>query len=54
MNCRAPIVLAVQYNRFVVNDKLFRTIAHDVRKRSQNNNVCVMTVDEEMYYMKLT
>jgi hypothetical protein len=54
MHCRGPMVLVVQYNKYVVNDKLFRTIAHDVRKRSQNNGVYVPTVNGEMYYEKLT
>jgi hypothetical protein len=54
MHCRGLIVSAVQYNRYVVNVKLFRTIAYDVGKRSQNNGVCVPTVDGEMYYGKLT
>jgi hypothetical protein len=54
MHCRGPRVLAIQYNRYVVNGMLFRTIAHDVEKRSQNSGVCVPTVDGEMYYGKLT
>jgi hypothetical protein len=47
MHCRGPMVSAVQYNRYVVNRKLFRTIAYDVGKRSQNSGVCVLTVDGE-------
>jgi hypothetical protein len=47
MHCRGPKVSAVQYNRYVVNGKLFRTIAHDVGRRSQNSGVCVPTVDGE-------
>jgi hypothetical protein len=43
---------AVQYNRYVVNGKLFRTIAHDVAKRSKNSGVCVLSVDGEIYYGK--
>jgi hypothetical protein len=54
MYCRGPRVSAIKYNRYVVNGKLFRTIAHDVGKRSQNSGVCVPTVDGEMYYGKLT
>ena len=54
MHSRRPMVSAVQYNRYVVNGKLFHTIAHDVGKRSQNNGVCVPTVDGETYYGKLT
>jgi hypothetical protein len=54
MHCRGPMVSAVQYNRYVVNEKLFCTIAHDVGKRSQNSGVCVPTIDGEIYYKKLT
>jgi hypothetical protein len=48
------MVSAVQYNIYVVNRKLFHTIAYDVGKRSQNSGVCVPTVDGEMFYGKLT
>jgi hypothetical protein len=54
MHYRGPTVSAVQYNKYVVNGKLFRTIAYDVGKRSQNSGVCVPTVDGETYYGKLT
>jgi hypothetical protein len=54
MHCRGPMVSAVQYNRYVVNGKLFLTIAYDVGKRSQNSGMCVSTVDGKMYYGKLT
>jgi hypothetical protein len=54
MHCRGPMVSIVQYNRYVVNGKLFHTIAYDVGKRSQNSGVCVSTVDGETYYRKLT
>ena len=50
MHCKGPMVLVVQYNRYVVNRKLFCTIAYDVGRRSQNSSVCVSTVDDEMYY----
>jgi hypothetical protein len=53
MHCRRPKVSAV-HNRYVVNGKLFFTIAHDVGRRSQNSGVCVPTVDGETYYGKLT
>ena len=33
---------------------MFCIIAHDIRKRSQNNGVYVPTVDGETYYRKLT
>ena len=54
MHFRGPMVSTVQYNRYVVNEKLFRTIAHDVGKRSLNSGVCVPTVDGKTYYGKLT
>jgi hypothetical protein len=54
MHCRGPKVLAVQYNRYVVNEKLFRTIAYNVGRSSQNSSVCVPTVDGKTYYGKLT
>ena len=54
MHCRGPMVSAVQYNRYVVSEKLFRIIAYDVRKRSQNNDMYVLTIDGETYYGKLT
>jgi hypothetical protein len=34
MHSRGLMVSAVQYNRYVVNGKLFRTIAYNVGKRS--------------------
>jgi hypothetical protein len=54
MHCRGPMVSAIQYNRYVVNEKLFRTIDYDMRRRSQNSGVCVPTVDGKTYYKKLT
>ena len=54
MHSRGSKVSAIQYNRYVVNGKLFCTIANNVGKRSQNSGVCVPTVDGEMYYEKLT
>jgi hypothetical protein len=54
MHCRGPMVSVVQYNRYVVNGKLFRTITYDVGRRSQNSGACVSTVDGKMYYGKLT
>jgi len=38
-------VTNIKYNRYVVNDKLFRTVAHDAGKRTQNSGVCVPIVD---------
>jgi len=46
--------IAVKYNRYVVNGKLFCTLAHDVGRRTQNNGVCVPTVECETYYGQLT
>ena len=54
MHCKGPMVSTVQYNIYVVNGKLFHTIAHDVGNRPQNNGVCVPTIDGKMYYEKLT
>ena len=54
MHCRGLMISAVQYNRYVVNGKLFHTTAYDVGKRSQNSDVCVLTVDGKTYYRKLT
>jgi hypothetical protein len=54
LHCRGPMVSAIEYNRYVVNGKLFRTIAYDVRRRSQNSGICVPIVDDETYYGKLT
>jgi hypothetical protein len=54
MHCKGPRVSTIQYNRYVVNNMLFRNIAHNMEKRSQNNGVCVPIVDGEMYYSKLT
>jgi hypothetical protein len=54
MHCRGLKETAVKYNMYVVNGKLFRTLAHDVERRTQNNDVCVPIVDGETYYGKLT
>jgi hypothetical protein len=53
MHCRGLEETAIKYNRYVVNGKLFRTLAHDVGKRTQNSGVCVPTVEGETYYMQL-
>jgi hypothetical protein len=45
---------AVKYNMYVVNGKLFRTLAHVVGKRTQNSDVCMLTIEGEMYYGQLT
>jgi hypothetical protein len=34
MHCKGLKETAVRYNIYVVNDKLFRTVAHDVDKRT--------------------
>jgi hypothetical protein len=54
MHCRALKKTAVKYNRYVVNGKLFRTLAHDVGRRTQIRGVCVPTVEGEMSYGQLT
>ncbi|XP_062145091.1 uncharacterized protein LOC133852365 [Alnus glutinosa] len=54
MRCRGLKETAVKYNRYVVNGKLFRTLAHDVGRRTQNSGVCVPTVEGETYYGQLT
>jgi len=38
----------------VVNGYLFRTVAQDEGKKTQNSIVCVSTVDDDTYYGKLT
>jgi hypothetical protein len=50
---RGPRETAVRYNKYVVNDKLFRTLAFDVRKRTQNSGMCILTVDGDTYFGKL-
>jgi hypothetical protein len=54
MHCKGPKETAFKYNRYVINGKLFRTLAHDVGRRTQNSGLCVPTVEGEMYYQKLT
>jgi hypothetical protein len=54
LHSKGPMKVAYQYNRYVVNGMLFRILAHDVRKMSQNSGVCVPTVDGYTYYGKLT
>jgi len=49
---KGPIEMSFEYNRYVVNGKLFRTVAKDEGKTTQNSGVCVRTVDA--YYGKLT
>jgi len=53
MHCRGPKETAIRYNRYVVNGKLFCTLAHDAGKKTQNSGVCVPTVDGDIYYEKL-
>ncbi len=53
IHCRGPKEIASRFNRYVVNGKMFRTVAHDVGKRTQNSGVCVPTVDGLTYYGKL-
>jgi hypothetical protein len=54
MHCRGPKETSIKYNRYMVNGKLFRTIAIDIGKMTQNSGMCVSTVDGETYYWKLT
>jgi hypothetical protein len=54
MRCRGLKEAAVKYNRYVVNDKLFRTLSHDMGRRTQNSGVCMPTVEGETYYRQLT
>jgi hypothetical protein len=51
---KGPIETAFKYNQYVVNGKLFRTVAKDEEKITQNSGVCVPTVDGDTYYGKLT
>jgi hypothetical protein len=50
MRCRRLKETAVKYNRYMVNGKLFCTLAHDVGRRIQNSGVCGPTVESETYY----
>jgi hypothetical protein len=50
MHCRGPKETSIKYNRYMVNEKLFRTIAIDIGKMTQNNDMCVPTIDGETYY----
>jgi hypothetical protein len=54
MRSRGLKETAMKYNRYVVNGKLFRTLAYDVGRRTQNSGVCVPTVEGETYYGQLT
>jgi len=54
MHCRGLKETTVKDNRYVVNSKLFRTLAHDVGRRTKNSGVCVPTVEGETYYGQLT
>jgi hypothetical protein len=37
---QGPIETTLEYNRYVVNEKLFRTLAQDEGKTTQNSGVC--------------
>jgi hypothetical protein len=54
MHCRGPNEITSRFNKYVVNGKMFRTVGHDVGKRTQNIGMCVPTIDGLMYYGKLT
>jgi hypothetical protein len=47
MRCRGLKETVVKYNRYVVNEKLFSTLAYDVGMRTQNSGVCVPTIESE-------
>jgi len=51
---KGPLEIALEYNRYVVNSNLFRTVAQDEGETTQNSGVCVPTVDDDTYYGKLT
>jgi hypothetical protein len=52
MQCRGPKETLVRYNRYVVNGKLFRTVAQDASKRTHNSGVCVPMISVECYTFK--
>jgi hypothetical protein len=54
MYCKGRKETTIKYNRYVVNGKLFRTLAHDVGRRILNSGVCVPNVEGETYYGQLT
>jgi hypothetical protein len=49
-----PMQTAFEYNRYVVNGMLFRTVPRDEGKTTQNSGVCVPGEDGHTYYGKLT
>jgi hypothetical protein len=51
---KGPIETAIEYNRYVVNSKLFRTMTQDEGKTAKNSGVCVPIIDGNTYYGKLT
>jgi hypothetical protein len=53
MHCRGSRETTVRYSKYVVNGKLFHTLAFDVGKSMQNSEVCVSTVDGDTYFGKL-
>ena len=53
VHCKGPREIAIRYNKYVVNGKLFRTLAFNVGKRMQNSGVWVPTVDGDTYFEKL-
>jgi hypothetical protein len=54
MHSKGPRQLALEYNHYVVNGMLFRTLSRDEGKTTQNSGVCVPTIDGNTYYGKLT
>jgi hypothetical protein len=53
-HAKGLVKTTLKYNLFVVNGKLFHTVAQDEGKTTKNNGVCVPTVDGNTYYRKLT
>jgi aerobic-type carbon monoxide dehydrogenase small subunit (CoxS/CutS family) len=53
LHYKGSIQTAHEYNLYMLNDKLFHTLAHD-GKTTQNSGVCVLIVNDETYYVKLT
>jgi hypothetical protein len=54
IHCRGLRETTIKYNKYVINGKLFHTLAFDVGKMTHNSSVCIPTVDGETYFGKLT
>jgi hypothetical protein len=53
-HAKGPMFDAQEYNRYVVNGVLYRTVNVEKEKKIQNSRVCVTTEDGPTYYGKLT